>query len=64
MRDERRLQALGIARAKAPKMPRDRNDVGEAGEPAVVEGVPGEWRVEPVVARTAVRRPRGAAVAA
>jgi len=46
-RDERRLAALGIARAKSTKMPLEPVDVGEAGEPAVVEGVPGEWRVEP-----------------
>src|SRR5205085_11837008 len=26
-------------------------DVGEAGEPAVVEGVKGEWRVDPVALR-------------
>jgi uncharacterized protein YcaQ len=47
IRDERRLAALGIARAKAPKMPIEPVDVGEAGEPAVVEGVKGEWRVDP-----------------
>ncbi|WP_448808982.1 DNA glycosylase AlkZ-like family protein [Agromyces bauzanensis] len=46
-RDERRLRALGIARAKAPEMPMEPADVGEAGEPAVVEGVAGEWRVDP-----------------
>jgi uncharacterized protein YcaQ len=46
-RDERRLAALGIARAKSTKMPTEPNDVGEAGEPAVVEGVRGEWRVDP-----------------
>ena len=45
--DERRLKALGIARARAPKSPMEPNDVGEAGEPAVVEGVKGTWRVDP-----------------
>ncbi|MET4157018.1 crosslink repair DNA glycosylase YcaQ family protein [Agromyces sp. PvR057] len=48
-RNERRLAALGIARAKSTKMPLEPVDVGAAGEPAVVEGVPGEWRVDPVV---------------
>ena len=46
-KDERRLAALGIARAKARKMPMEPVHVGEAGEPAVVEGVKGEWRVDP-----------------
>jgi uncharacterized protein YcaQ len=46
-RNERRLRALGIARAKTTKVPIEPYDVGEAGEPAVVEGVKGEWRVDP-----------------
>jgi len=46
-RDERRLRALGIARAKTTKVPIEPYDVGEAGEPAVVEGVKGQWRVDP-----------------
>ena len=47
IRAERRLQALGIARAKTQKSPMEPWDVGEVGEAAVVEGVKGEWRVEP-----------------
>jgi uncharacterized protein YcaQ len=47
IRNERRLQALGIARAKTTKMPLEPVDVGEAGESAVVEDVRGEWRVDP-----------------
>jgi uncharacterized protein YcaQ len=47
LRDERRLRALGIARAKGTKLPFEPIDVGEAGEPAVVEGVRGQWRVDP-----------------
>jgi uncharacterized protein len=47
MRNERRLRALGIARARAPQAPVEPWDVGEVGEPAVVEGVKGEWRVDP-----------------
>jgi len=45
--NERRLRALGIARAKSTKMPIEPIDVGDAGEPAVVEGVAGKWRVDP-----------------
>ena len=47
IRDERRLRALGIARGRAPKCPAEPNDVRTAGEPAVVEGVKGQWRVDP-----------------
>lgn len=47
VRDERRLSALGIARARGPECGVEPLDVGEAGEPAVVEGVKGEWRVDP-----------------
>ena len=47
IKNERRLAALGIARRKTTAMPVEPIDVGEAGEPAVVEGVKGEWRVDP-----------------
>ena len=47
IRNERRLASLGLARAKRPAMPIEPVDVGDAGEPAVVEGVKGEWRVDP-----------------
>jgi uncharacterized protein YcaQ len=47
LKNERRLASLGIARAKRPKMPMEPAYVGDAGEPAVVEGVKGEWRVDP-----------------
>jgi uncharacterized protein YcaQ len=46
-KNERRLASLGIAREKARAMPMEPIHVGEAGEPAVVEGVKGEWRVDP-----------------
>jgi uncharacterized protein len=49
IRNRRRLQALGIARARGAWHPVDRVDVGDAGEPAVVEGVKGRWRVEPTL---------------
>jgi uncharacterized protein YcaQ len=46
-KNERRLAALGIARAKTTKVPVEPWDVGDAGEAAVVEGTKGEWRVDP-----------------
>ncbi len=46
-RDERRLRALGIARAKATEAMIEPNAVGDVGEPAIIDGVPGEWRVDP-----------------
>ncbi|KRC92633.1 hypothetical protein ASE25_04770 [Terrabacter sp. Root85] len=46
-RNERRLASLGIARATGTVMPGEGNYVGDAGEPAEVDGVPGTWRVDP-----------------
>jgi uncharacterized protein YcaQ len=65
-RNLRRLQALGIARAKQTEVPLERMDVGEVGVPAVVDGVAGQWRVDtvgldelgdPFVGRTALLSP-------
>ncbi|MEP7179432.1 MAG: crosslink repair DNA glycosylase YcaQ family protein [Pseudonocardiales bacterium] len=47
LRAELRLRSLGIARAKGPECPVEPVDVGQVGEPAVVEGVKGAWRVDP-----------------
>jgi len=47
VRNECRLHALGIARARGPECPVEPTDVGEVGEAAVVEGVKGTWRVDP-----------------
>jgi hypothetical protein len=47
IRNERRLRALGMARARGPECPVEPSDVGDVGEPAVVEGVKGVWRVDP-----------------
>ena len=47
IKNERRLASLGIARQKTTAMPIEPVDVGDAGEPAVVEGTKGEWRVDP-----------------
>jgi uncharacterized protein YcaQ len=49
IRNERRLASLGIARRKSTKMPLEPVDVADAGEPAVVEGIRGEWRVDPTL---------------
>ena len=46
IRNERRLAALGIARRRTTAMPMEPVDVGDIGEPAIVEGVSGEWRVD------------------
>jgi len=46
-KNERRLASLGIARQKSRAMPMEPIHVGEAGEPAAVEGIAGEWRVDP-----------------
>ena len=40
--DERRLKAAGIAKQRSPWTP-----VGQAGEPAVIEGMTQKWRVDP-----------------
>ena len=47
VKSERRLRALGIARVKRQKMPIEPVHVGDVGVPAVVGGVPGEWRIDP-----------------
>jgi hypothetical protein len=51
--EARRLRSLGIARAKAAEVPGEQNFVGDAGEPAVVAGVRGSWRVEPTLLESA-----------
>jgi uncharacterized protein len=43
----KRLRSLGIARARGPECPVEPADVGDVGEAAVIEGVPGQWRVDP-----------------
>ncbi len=47
IRNERRLRSLGIVRARTTQTLIEPMDVGEVGEPAVVEGVRGRWRVHP-----------------
>ncbi|HZM80418.1 MAG TPA: crosslink repair DNA glycosylase YcaQ family protein [Candidatus Limnocylindrales bacterium] len=47
IRGEKRLRALGLARATGPECPTEPNGVGEVGEPATLDGVGGRWRVDP-----------------
>jgi uncharacterized protein YcaQ len=49
IRNERRLRALGIARARGTEYQVEQTYVGEAGEVAVIEGVKGTWRVDPAL---------------
>jgi uncharacterized protein len=49
IRAERRLRSLGIARPRGPECGIEPNDVGAVGETAVVDGVKGEWRVDPAL---------------
>ncbi len=49
LRNARRLKALGLARARFAEQPGEPHHVGEVGERAIVEGVKGEWRVEPTL---------------
>ena len=60
---ERRIRALGIARATGTAVPVDANIVGDAGEPATIEGVRGTWRVDPEQLGRPFDGSRGAAVA-
>jgi uncharacterized protein YcaQ len=47
LKDVARLHGLGIARASGTRLPGEPIHVGDAGEPARVEGTAGEWRVDP-----------------
>jgi uncharacterized protein YcaQ len=47
IRAVRRLRSLGIVRARASETPVEPLDVGQTGELAVIEGVRGQWRVDP-----------------
>jgi uncharacterized protein YcaQ len=47
IRDERRLQSLGVARAHAVETQIEPLDVDEVGAAAVIDGVRGTWRVDP-----------------
>ena len=65
LRAERRLSSLGLARAKAAQSPARAaaTSVTSVSRPSI-EGVKGEWRVDPALPRPAVRRPGRAALPA
>jgi uncharacterized protein YcaQ len=46
IRDGKRLRSLGLTRPRSPVSPNEPLDVGDAGEPATIEGVRGKWRVD------------------
>jgi uncharacterized protein YcaQ len=47
IRYERRLRSLGVARARGLELLIEPADLPDVGEPAVIEGVRGRWRVDP-----------------
>ncbi len=47
IRSSRLLHSLGLARTRILKTQREPHDLGPVGEPAVVEGTKGEWRLDP-----------------
>ena len=47
-RNKRRLRAMGISRGHGPDCQAEPYGVEEVGEPAVIDGVKGEWRVDPI----------------
>jgi len=47
IRHEQRLRSMGLLRSKGPACPGEPLDAGQVGEPAVVDGVRGEWRIDP-----------------
>ncbi len=47
LRDERRLASLGIARAKPMRSPGEPSPIGDLGVRVRVDGVAGEWQVDP-----------------
>jgi uncharacterized protein YcaQ len=52
IKNERRLQSLGIAPAKGTAIPVEPAIVGDAGEPVEVEHTKGVWRVDPAALET------------
>jgi uncharacterized protein YcaQ len=47
IRDERRLRSLGVVRNRTPDLPVETTRVGSAGVAATIDGLPGEWRLDP-----------------
>ena len=57
MRNERRLRSLGLVSDRAANFPTEPGKVGDAGEAAVIDGVPGTWRVDPAQLESLSTRP-------
>jgi uncharacterized protein YcaQ len=55
IRGERHLRSMGITRARGPEFSLEPLDLRDIGEPAVVDGVRGKWRVDPAYLDTAFR---------
>ncbi|MFC7241789.1 DNA glycosylase AlkZ-like family protein [Catellatospora aurea] len=62
IRSQRRLRSLGVARARGAQQAAEPVDVADAGEPAVVEGLRGRWRVDPAQVEALERPFAGRAV--
>ncbi len=56
IRNERRLASVGVVRNKTMDLPTETPRVADAGIPATVEGLKGEWRLDPA-AFAALERP-------
>jgi uncharacterized protein YcaQ len=46
IRNERRLRSQGVVSERTPNLPVETTRVGDAGEPARIEGLAGTWRVD------------------
>jgi uncharacterized protein len=57
IRNERRLGAQGVAPLQTPDLPAETTRIGDAGEPATIEGVKGKWRVDPSALDAALDAP-------
>jgi len=57
IRNERRLAAQGLVRNRTPDLPVETPRVGDSGLPARVEGLKGEWRLDPAALDALEARP-------
>ncbi len=47
IRNERRLHAQGVVPLRTPDLPAETTRIGDAGLDCTIQGVPGQWRVDP-----------------
>lgn len=57
IRNARRLRSHGVAPVATPDLPVETTRVGSAGEPCTIEGVPGNWRVDPEALQRSIDEP-------